>query len=72
MEPPELGRASSTPSWTRNTSPAFDKYGRGQSRAAMGDLMRDLGADWDAEEEEGKRALDPLGRPVHTRVAADG
>ena len=28
----------------------------------MGDLMRDLGADWDAEEEkEALRALDPLG-----------
>ena len=43
---------------------AFDKYGRdGQAKTqAMGDLMRDLGADWDAEEEkEALRALDPLG-----------
>ena len=41
---------------------AFGKYGRdGQAKTqAMGDLMRDLGADWDAEEEKEKaRAEDP-------------
>ena len=43
---------------------AFDKHGRdGQAKTqAMGDPMRDLGADWDAEEEKAALSCDPPGR----------
>ena len=65
MEPPELGPGEFNAELdAKYIAIAFDKYGRdGQAKtAAMGDLMRDLGADWDAEEEkEALRALDPLG-----------
>ena len=45
---------------------AFQRYdfsGDGFAKtASIGELMRDLGADWDAEEEaEALRALDPYG-----------
>ena len=66
MEPPELGPGEFNAELdAKYIAIAFDKYGRdGQAKtAAMGDLMRDLGADWDAEEEkEALRALDPLSR----------
>ena len=65
MEPPELGPGEFNAELdAKYIALAFDKYGRdGQAKTqAMGDLMRDLGADWDAEEEkEALRALDPLG-----------
>ena len=36
--------------------------GPAPAASLLGELMRDLGADWDAEEEkEALRALDPLG-----------
>ena len=61
MEPPELGPGEFNAELdAKYIAIAFDKYGRdGQAKTqAMGDLMRDLGADWDAEEEkEALRAL---------------
>ena len=65
MEPPTLGPGEFNAELDATyIALAFGKYGRdGQAKTqAMGDLMRDLGADWDAEEEkEALRALDPLG-----------
>ena len=67
LEPPILGpgefHAELDAKYISLAFKRYDSSGDGQAKTScVGDLMRDLGADWDtAEEAEALRALDPLG-----------